>query len=247
MIRIGLAAESRGDAHRLAASLADRVLVTKVAWLDGLNVEDVRRYAGTGDEPFMPLKKASARAREAKVAVFGRDRSLDADEAHMYVCALRLFEEEPVRPDAVILVRDLDRKDRRLGFEQAVAWQGSRWHFPIIGAFPAPEAEAWRLVTWVPDTDHARATHAQVVRDLGFDPIRSPERLTSTAHGAVTDAKAVWKRVLGDDRGRADARWETFPLDAPSEARQAAGLDPYLDQLRTVLVQTVQHGPRRGA
>ena len=60
----------------------------------------------------------------------------------MWRSVLMLFCRSEPRPDAVLLVRDLDGyADRRAGIEQVRA--GFSWPFVVLAATPQPEIEAY--------------------------------------------------------------------------------------------------------
>lgn len=108
------------------------------------------------------------------------------------------------RADAVVIAYDADDEDdearirdeferRRAQFEQA------HTSCKLLLALARPEAEAWSLAAIAQeDVDHARL--ADFVREFGFDPRWSPERLRSTASNSPRDTKSVLARLIAHQR-----------------------------------------------
>lgn len=65
-----------------------------------------------------------------------------------------------------------------------------------------PEHEAWLIATFEPRDGVERARLEDLHRELGFDPTREPERLTSGRSIHPKDAKRVLDRLAADDERR---------------------------------------------
>ena len=72
--------------------------------------------------------------------------------------------------------------------------------FPVVLALMNPEAEAWEIAAFQPLSDDGRERHAPITPSLTFDPVRQPERMTSTSGLPERDCKAVHRALLDDER-----------------------------------------------
>lgn len=108
-------------------------------------------------------------------------------------------------PDAVLVAKDTDGHPRSLdGLRQVVEFfEALDPGCTIVIAAPHQDAECWliagiRTGNATCDAETVREIHGE----LGFDPLRHPERLTAHPNDAPTDAKRVLRRLLtpGDVR-----------------------------------------------
>lgn len=150
----------------------------------------------------------------------------------MWRSVLMLFCRSEPRPDAVLLVRDLDGYAERLaGIDQIRA--GYPWPFALVVATPQPEIEAWEITGHVPRSDAERQRLAAMSAQISFDPTTRSHRLTSHPNDAMTDAKRVLAGLGLDDEGRARC------LDDHARLRQRGQgnhLAAFLDEIEARLV-----------
>ena len=151
---------------------------------------------------------------------------------------LAIFEKcTDVRPDAVFLVRDLDRQPQiRSGFEQVR--NGYTWSFPVLFAFPDPEIEAWEVIGCEPDGRDGKRCLQKLKKQLSFDPCKQPHRLTSRPNDAPTDAKRVQKKLTNNDRNQIKEGLLRYLRKADKKSRpgEACGLDAFLEEVRSHLI-----------
>lgn len=233
MRRLGIAAESKGDAA-LITGLVDRVLLDEHDWVTDDTLDHYRVWCGLGFEPFLDLHRAKDEAKERRLPIHGHfgGKPREAD-AKMFRAVLLLFYFEENRPEVVVISRDLDGdEDRAKGFEQAVDDQD--WPFKVVPALARPEIEGFELLAWCPQTDAERSALAAARERLRFCPTRSPERLTSKKPTDPKDAKAI-KQSLCDDDDRWEEAWKRADLRALQEAGEGCGLARLLREAREAL------------
>lgn len=240
----GIAAESEPDA-KTVTGLADRAACAGVGWLDGEQLEPMRRWAGPGGTDWLDLHRAQRDGR----AAFGMragghfNGEPGALDAHMIRSALLLFQHDAEPFEIVIIARDLDdRPQRRAGFEQAV--NAGQWPFDIVGALAQPEIEAWVLAGFEPQTEVEREGLRSQRAALGFDPTRAPERLKSGRTTNPRDCKRVCSTLTGADRERR-AQCLAQPLDTLRSRGAGCGLAAFLDDAQATLARRID--PRREA
>lgn len=227
MIRLGIAAESRSDAHKIA-SLADRVVMERTDWIEESVIDDFRAWAGAEGAAFLDVHRAFETARARRLPLYGHfDGAPGAEDAATTRAALLLFAEETVPPAAVVLGRDLDGRDERArGFAQAAG--AHRWPFVVIPALAQPELEAWEIAACKPEGEDEQAAHAQVRQALGFDPVAYPGRLSSRNQTDRRDAKRVLAELTSAGRS-AEERWRRAPLADLHHRGADCGLQDFLE------------------
>lgn len=227
-----LAGEDR--AHFEAASrLAERILVDRLPWLDGV----LRWHGPADDQRWFPLKDALRRARDLRLDVHGHfGGEAGRPEARQVRAQLLLWKklarELARHGDAVILgviVRDLDRHpERRAGAEQAR--DAASCPFAVALGFCVPEAEGWYLCAFEPTSDAERKRLAALTATLGFSPVTEVHRLTSTTAGSPRDAKAILGELCDNDPARRRAGLDA-PIDHLRVRGLRSGLADFLDDL----------------
>lgn len=92
---------------------------------------------------------------------------------------------------AIIAAQDTDGAHAKLdGLRQVIAL----FRRPIVVCAPHQDAEGWFVLGL-----GGAARRDELARELGFDPVREPHRLTASPNSAATDAKRVLRRLLFDD------------------------------------------------
>lgn len=116
-----------------APSLADRVLVEEVDWIEGHSLGHHRAWRGFSNaETHLEWRHTRALA-ERQLKIHGNFSGLPDARAGRRVLLLLAMASQ--RPDAVLLVRDSDGDERRReGLELArhEARPGKPWPFPVI-------------------------------------------------------------------------------------------------------------------
>ncbi|MBT9556441.1 MAG: hypothetical protein IV100_10450 [Myxococcales bacterium] len=236
--RFLIAAESEPDA-RLVSALADRALAAAVPWAAD-NIDTLREWVGLDGDTWVDVHciKNVAKAKGIKGHGHFGDEPGQPDAAMARKLFLLANLETP-QPSIVVLVRDADQQDeRRRGFEQAATEK--RWPFRPVLALATPEIEAWVLSAL-----HGNEAYNPVLKplrsDLGFDPTRHPERLSSTS-GNHRDAKSVLASIE-PNRETARGGLEDRPLDA-LRSYGACGLGTFIEHFETACRHVFD--PRRG-
>jgi hypothetical protein len=225
---LAIVCESAADL-RVAAGLADRILCHEVDWLEPESLDRHRRWQGLeeGDshlEWHEIRTQATRRGLKAHGHFAGEPGALDARAARL---ALLLLENSSRRPDAVVLIRDSDRKEeKRKGLEQARST--TPWTFPVVVGLARSNRESWLLAGFDPRSQREEEALADLVRDLGHDPRLKPEGLG--------DPKPVLKRLLAGSHDRETECWSGCTLATLQERGRANGLAEYLEEIRSRLV-----------
>lgn len=216
-LRLGIACEDNGH-YTVATRLLDAALLDRHPWLaDRLPAH--RTHSGLApDEPW--YKYDPADANDLRPIVLDNRRIAPSGhingkplrpEAGMWRKILLLFCHRDPRPDAVLLLRDLDGYPSRLeGMQQAA--RELEWPFPIAIGAAQPEVEAWWVSGFTPELPREHSALQALTRELSFDPTRESQRLTSHPNDAPTDAKRVLSRLCGDDPERLDRCLQDRPL-----------------------------------
>lgn len=245
MTRIGIAAESVSDVRRIAR-LADRMVVETVDWIPDEMLPDYRTWVGVSGASWIDLHKAQTIAFEKGLRLYGHfNGEPGAVDAHMHRATLMLFAAEEQPPEVVVVVRDLDDQGpaRRRGW--ADASRARDWPFQLVAALPDPEMEAWLVSAWRVENDTDASALDAVRTRIGFEPQRTPERLTSRNEADKRDAKRVL-RELCEGGPSGDERWASARPQRLREFGAGCGLSAFLDDVQTKLVPCVAGvGPKR--
>jgi hypothetical protein len=203
-----------GPADEFAAcTLADRVLLERIHWLEPELLGSVRKWRGQApDEKFLKWSNVKTRAGEAGIKIFGRfDDKPDALSARK---ALLLF----------------------TGLKQAR--DSYPWPFQVLIGMAHPKREAWVLAGFQPQSPEESA-RLQLLRErLSLDPILKSHELKAREHGAKTDIKrAVEELLQGDgDRERQCLQETDLVVLEQKERGGSNGLTAYLNEVRERLV-----------
>lgn len=231
MIRLGVAGEAAGDVRR-ANGLVDRLIMEGADWITPELIAEYRAWCGVDGAAWLDVHRARDLARAAGLRAYGHfNGEPGATDALLHRAILMLFAWEGgrpgSRPDAVIVVRDQDGEDRRTGFAQA---RDERpWPFRIVAALPQPEMEAWLIAAWRPSDEADVQKLEEPERKLGFDPVTTPERLTSTGSGPK-DAKQIAAALDATDAG-----WDAAPLPRLRDAT-GCGLQAFMEAVESEIV-----------
>ena len=226
------------DDGRIVPTLVNRLVAEAVDWLR----DQPHLLAWCGCEPATPyttwtsLSRLGQRANQPVVPRrfgSGLPQREDAPDA---LRALLLLDRLPAeqRPIAVVLQRDDDRthENRRAALE--LARDDRPWAFPVVVGVASPMIEAWVLAGFVPD-DREQAAHADVCRQLGFDPCRHADQISPRHDDLSRRPKAVRERLTGNHLPRELACLaEPWPLlEAHGEQ---SGLTAFVADVRRYLI-----------
>jgi hypothetical protein len=167
---------------------------------------------------------------------FGGKREL---ESAMFRAQLLLWQHAHIhgqRIDVGFLARDTDHKPRKDG--ALLAKESGAWPFAVVLVLPHPEIEAWKIAVFEPVTRQDKKRLKDLTRRLGFSPVAEPHRLTSTVHGAATDAKTVADELF-EDGWKAD-EWLEVDLDALRALGKTCGLADFLGDLDALAIELLK-------
>lgn len=242
MLRILCFVEAAADA-RLGSALGDRVMAEEGPdWVDVDLLPHLRTWTGLDrDEPFTKwtaLKKRPAPRYIGHPA--SGPRGTDYAMAFKALSQVVLMAPEASDTLAVVLLRDADAtEDGRAGLRQAVADPRFAKLHVVLGIADKMR-EAWVLTGFDPCTEVEAARLRELRGEIGFDPIREPERLRSSDKTATRHPKAALARLTGGDTEREEPCWSEPPLDQLRERGANCGLAAYLNELRERLVPLLE-------
>lgn len=232
MIGLLVAAEDELG-YRLVTGLTDR-LCLETDWVEKEDLDAFRAWLQHEGRPYLELKRVGTIAKQLGLRFRGKfDGASGAADALLMRKLFGVVAELGLPVQVLVVARDVDTTDRRLGFEQARS-TCERVAFEIVAALAQPEAESWLVCAWQPSNDSERSAHQSVRQDLGFDPIVRSHELTSTSGSSRKDAKQVLDLLAGS-AGRAEERFHLRPMAEFEQVGAANGLASFLRELRPVL------------
>lgn len=230
-MEVGFIAESKADVERVLAVLMCRVFSEAGRQLDWCTLEFLLdRVFDAHADRFIKIHEAIKRCRERNLRIHGLRGKLGMRSAR---AALVWFKDVNKELEVVVLATDVDGDDDR---ENAVdlSRTGSKWPFAVVLALPKPEVEAWKIAGFQPRTGEEANVLERLREELGFDPTRYPERLTSTKTDSPKDAKRVIERLAPSLERQAECL--DLPLEQLADKGAGCGLAQYLGELRTIAV-----------
>lgn len=137
----------------------------------------------------------------------------------------------------VIFAHDTDDQP---GWRESIEAARDEWlaehsggNLDVAVGIARPEHEAWVIAAFVPRNDEEKAKLTDLRQELGFDPTRYPERLTSGRQGNTKDAKRILGELTGSDATRRSKILFEPPLEALAAAGETTGLAAFLIELVT--------------
>lgn len=235
--RILLIVEGSTDAA-LAQQLLDRALLETEDWVESELLATLREYLRPdGLEGFLPWTEVKSFAQNSDRRVnprmvhgnFGGKHGPDAVQARWGRIATVVS-----RADAAVWLRDADRQPERAEPLRDVATEPP---CPLAWGVPVPMIEAWLVGCFAPNTPQEQASLTELRRNLPFDPIAKPERLSPT--GGKHPAKKVAAQLgLDNAPRRTDAL--RGPLDRLRSCAANAGLPDFIFRLEQVALAIVR-------
>lgn len=226
------------DDLRTAPSLADRVVVEEVDWVEPQGLAQFRSWRGFAEsDSHLPWDRITALAKQHKIRAHGRFDGVPAELEGRR--ALLLLAAAHRCPDAAVLVRDTEGDLQvRSGLDLArrEPLPGRAWPFPVVLGVAHTKRECWVLAGFEPRGSHEEEALSRLRDELKFDPRISGERLTGPA-GALHNAKRVHSALgLRDDRDREEACWMGTDLSVLADRGRNTGLADFLQEVRERLV-----------
>lgn len=228
-----------------ATELADRVMLSKIDWLEPDWLPSQRSWVSTNqDGELLAWKSIPRLAHAAKIRASGhfgtQPAKPDARAARRAISYIhRCFDSVA----ALVLIRDLDdQPERREGLQQARDHARDKTHiaFPIVIGVARVERESWVLSGFLPLDDGERERLQGLRQELGFDPTARPHELTAGKDDlAKKSPKRVLKILVGSDANRERSCWHATPLDHLRSRGGDNGLAEFLDEVDDRLVPLI--------
>lgn len=155
--------------------------------------------------------------------------------------ALALCELADPRPDAVLLIRDLDHQsfDRRRSIQAAVDKMSSL-QTEVFLALPLPKREAWVLNGFIPTTRTETTELRELRGRLSFDPCAEAQRLDARTIGSKRDAKAALRFLTKGNAQRESQCWLKTDWRILRRHGVGSGLTDFLEEIKNRLIPLVQ-------
>jgi len=255
MIEFVVIVESDADA-RIATSLAERVLLDKIDWLEASLLPNLFRWSGLDENSdrscWKDIGKIINNAEKSGLRLprflgHRKTKSLKADGAAMMkiLNLIRLLQHQRNREiKAVILIRDLDNQpERRQGMEQARLEHIERQpKLEIIVGVADRMREAWVLNGFIASNPDENNILTDIKTQLNFDPCEEAHRLRERSFqepDRIRNPKVVVEQLTRGDRDRERQCWETTPLNILRERGVYTGLTAYLGEIEQRLVPII--------
>jgi len=238
-LSLAVVCEASAD-QQTGCGLADRVFLAEVAWLEEEMLPHCRQWRGLNpQEPCLLWKNVHTLARKHGIRAHGHfDGEPGAPDAHCARLALLLLHTTDHAADAIVLLRDDDRKTgRRKGLEQARST--SRMAVPIVIGLAHPKRECWVLAGFEPRDRAEQRRLTELTKELGFDPRHHAQRLNAKQAGQKRNAKRVLDELTGGEWERQAACWRETDLQRLRARGGNIGLAVYLDAVNDRLVPLI--------
>ncbi len=223
--------------QRTARTLADRILCSRLSWVEPTMLAAVRQWTGVrADSDFMSWSSVPREAKERGIRAHGHFEgipgALDAQAGRRALLVVRTL--KPC-PQAVLLIRDSDGKpERRIGLEQAR--DSGQWSFAVVIGVAHVKLECWLLAACDVSSQGTGGCLRELSRELGFDPCEASHRLTAQEASAKRSAKRVLGVLCGGDLPSAESWIETADLELLKRRGAKNGLQAYLGEVADRLV-----------
>lgn len=255
MLEIVMIVESSAD-ERTAVTLAERVLLEKVDWLEPELLQNMIRWSGLKPDThcsyWKNINNIMKWARDSDLSIpkfrgHSKTGPSKADRAaSMKILNLiRILQHKCSRQiGAVIFIRDLDSQpERREGIEQARFQDAEKQPLlNIIIGTPDKMREAWVLNGFIPITAAEEKILGEIRNNLTFDPCTESHRLRSNSFeepDRSRNPKVVLKQLTQDQWLREKQCWEETDLAILRERGHKTGLTAYLKEIEQRLIPII--------
>lgn len=207
--------------ERTVKSLVDAVLCEQPSWFaeqDDVGRDGQRRWLAPEGADYLCWKDLVDTCRRRRVMLPpGRFNGLHGDAVALdnFVRLVRDMRRQDPAITAAVAVRDMDnqREERTQALSEAQTLADAVFDedFVFIVGCANAKIEAWLLVGVDCSSGPERHRFAEIQRELGFDPTRTPELLQASGHEAKTSAHRVFDELakLSAD-GEFEARCRVF-------------------------------------
>jgi hypothetical protein len=233
---LALVCEATGD-FEMVCALVDRLLCEWKDYIDATVLDAYRcwqgYYPGTS---FLPWTQVKDLARNVGIRVHrGFVTEPPLSDCYAGIRAIRLFADREPPPDALLLVRDSDGDEERIGGLPQARDSVSVKPLTIIGVAHT-KRECWLLAGFEPRDEEERSCLAALRQELGFDPRLEAERLTAEKDHFKRSAKRVLHHLTNGDHERELACLSDLSLEVLKERGCNSGLAAFLDELERLLL-----------
>lgn len=241
-MRFVIVCESDAD-RRVAARLADRILLDSVEWLEPDLMDSNRSWIGVeGGHDFLKWTRAKDLGDRLRVKPHGHFSGIPGEPDAM-AARRALIVVMRLAPDsqAVLLIRDSDNDERkRLGLEQARSESTTR---TVVIGVAHPKRECWLLASFEPMSKNEEKLLTGLKKELGFNPIIDSHKLTAKTEGSKKCAKTALARLCSNDVHRQESGIDTGALDTLRANGKHNGLCDYFDEVQQRLVPLFSKNP----
>jgi hypothetical protein len=247
MVEFIVIVESKADAE-IATTLAERVLLEKVDWLEPEMLQHLVQWSGlaTGTD-YSCWKNISdiidlfsSKFKFPRIRSNGRLKT-DGKVARRVITLINFLQYKQNRDiKAVVFIRDLDHQpERREHIEQARSeYIDLQPKLEIVIGTADRMREAWVLNGFMPSNPEETRILAEISTRLNFDPCEEAHRLRSNS-GDERNPKVVVGKLTGDDSSREQQCWEETSLDILQSKGIHTGLTVYLDEIEQRLIPII--------
>jgi hypothetical protein len=237
---------------RTATTLAERILVEKVDWLEQEQLQYLFQWSGleenTKHSCWKDIKSITERAKESGLRLpraMGRSGERKADgAASIKILKLIRVLQKNRKIKAVLFIRDLDNQpERREGIEQARLEHINREpKLEIIIGMADRMREAWVLNGFIPLNEEEKQSLVALKKQLNFDPCEKSHKLRSNSFEGSDRArnpKVVLTELTGGNKLREQQCWEDSSLELLQQRGHGTGLTAYLQEIEQRLIPMI--------
>ena len=236
MISLGVVCEDHPD-FQTATTLTTRTVAEFLSQSVEATAQQIKYHGHESSRDF--LKWSGMPKENFGMALQGLfDGKPGAPDAYTGRRALYLFRKLKDQPQAVLLIRDVDREPkRRIGLNQARLDHEKRGgRFGVIIALANPKREAWILSGFKAENEAEIELHKEETKRLKFDPTKEPERLSARPHDSPHNIKPVVAKLTQNDKAREHRCVSQTKLSDLRENGKDTGLPEFLDEIKERLL-----------
>ncbi|MCK6513409.1 hypothetical protein L6R29_26065 [Myxococcota bacterium] len=245
MITILVVVEAEAD-FRIASVLADRVFQEKAEPWVADNLGDLREWFGFLPESafvcWKALHSVEGEMFEGKIPrmlghLNGEALGSDGVLARRVLQMAKLAAQKTPSLKGILLMKDVDTHNQAKKQRDALerVRQSEEGAFAVVLGLANPKREAWVLNGFVLESEEEKAKHAELKKQLGFDPCTEAHRLRTVSHSntkeQARDVKNVLEGLTGGEFAREERCWVATELAHLRECGSETGLTMFLEEL----------------
>jgi hypothetical protein len=237
---------------RTATTLAERILVEKVDWLERDQLQYLFQWRGleenTKHSCWKDIKSITERAKESGIKLpltRSKEGKFDGAASIKILTLVRYLQKDRNRQiKAVLFIRDSDNQPkRRESIEQARSGHVNReFKLEIIIGIADRMREAWVLNGFIPLNEEEKQSLVAIKKQLNFDPCEESHRLRSNSFeepDRARNPKVVLTELTGGSKLREQQCWEDSSLELLQRRGRDTGLTDYLQEIEQSLIPMI--------